>query len=981
MTMRTVYSWCVWAALAALAMMNGAAQTTTASLRGQVTDPSAAAIPEAVVTLTGNGLQRRAQTDLQGQYVFQAVTPGKYTVRVTKTGFAVFEVQEFEISGAVTLDVPMTVTMEAQKVTVNDDRGNVSTDPNSNAGSLILKGKDLEALSDDPDQLASDLQALAGPAAGPNGGQIFIDGFSGGRLPPKSAIREVRINSNPFSAEYDRLGFGRIEIFTKPGTDRFRGQVMGMFSDNVLNARNPFVATRPTFQSRMLVGTVSGPVTKKSSFSFDVERRAIDENAVINATVLDSEFQPSVVREAVGTPQMRWNIVPRFDYQLNEKNTLTVRYNHGRNTGENQGVGNFSLASRAYDSFDRDHTLQVTENMVLSARALMETRFQYMASRSGQDGDNTTPTISVLDAFTGGGAQTGVTRNNQDRYEFHNIVSLTAGTHSWKFGGRLRRVSLDDRSPQNFGGTFTFTGGMAPALDGSGAMVRIDSLERYRRTLVYQAQGLTMAQIRAMGGGASQFSIAGGNPLASVQQTDLGVFVLDDWRLKPNFTLSYGLRYEAQTNISDRTNFSPRVGFAWGVGGGGGRTTKTVVRGGAGIFYDRVGENLTLQALRFDGVTQEQYIVQNPDFYPAIPSLTELSGNQTTQTIRQVADDIRAPYILQTAFGIDRQLPGNTQASVTYTFSRGVHMLRTRNVNAPLADGTYPLGSTGNVFRYESTGTMRQHQVTTNFSTRFSRYASLFGFYGLNFARGDTDGVNTFPADSYNLSSEWGSTMFDVRHRALVGGAVTGPWNLSLSPFVTFDSGMPFNITTGRDNNGDTTFNDRPAFAAAGTPGAIVTAWGIFNTNPGAGDTIIPRNYGRGPRQFNVNLRLSRTWGFGKRGESGPGANWAPPGMGGGGRGPGGPGGGPPPGMGGGGGRGPGGPGGPFGDAATGKRFNLTLGVMARNIFNFVNLSAPVGNLSSPLFGESTSLAGGFGPMGGSASSNRRIDLQLRLSF
>ncbi len=307
--------------------------------------------------------------------------------------------------------------------------------------------------------------------------------------------------------------------------------------------------------------------------------------------------------------------------------------------------------------------------------------------------------------------------------------------------------------------------------------------------------------------------------------------------------------------------------------------------------------------------------------------------------------------------------------SVTYTFSRGVHELLTRDINAPI-NGLYPYGNGSPILQYESAGSLRQQQVIANFNTRFSRRLMLFGFYSLNFADSNTDGIGTMPANPYNLSTEWGPARFDIRNRVFVGGSLTAPWRITLSPFITASSGAPFNITDGLDPYGDLAYEARPAFATPGTPGAITTAWGTFNPNPGPGDAIIPRNYGRGPGQLSINLRLSRTWGFGGKLESASG------GMGGGGRMPGSTFGG----MGRGGGRGgPGGPGGMFGDASTGRRYNLTLGVTARNVLNRTNLAAPDGNLLSPVFGESVALAGGFGPSSG--SYNRRIDLQLRLSF
>ena len=761
----------------------------------------------------------------------------------------------------------------------------------------------------------------------------------------------MRINQNPFSPEYDKLGFGRIEIFTKPGTDKFRGQFMTMFGDNAFNARNPLVSEKPDFQSRMFTGQVTGPLNKRASFSLDAERRDVDENAVVNATILNPDFTTSRYATSVPTPQDRWHVVPRIDIQLTPKNSLTARYGWSQTREDNEGVGNFSLPSRAYDTSDTENSLRLTETAVLSANAINETRFEYRRDNVRENGDLTPAAINVQEAFIGGSSQIGQAENQRNYFEFQNTTSRIVGRHSWKFGGRLRSSNLRDISPQNFGGTFTFT-----------------TIERYQETQMLLAQGLSPQQVSALGYGANQFQISGGNPLASVKQTDVGVFLSDDWRARSNLTLSYGLRYENQTNLSDWRNFSPRIGIAWGIGGGAGKPTKTVLRAGAGVFYERLDDDLTLQATRYNGVNAQQYIINNPDFYPNVPSPETLAANLAPVALRTKDSALLAARIYQTAIGVERQLPHSSTVAVTYTFSRGVHMLRTRDINAPI-DGIYPFASVNPIYQYESTGTMRQHQIITNFNTRFSRRVSLFGFYMLNWAKSDTDGVTTFPANSYDLSNEWGSSAFDVRHRVFTGGSITAPWHVMLSPFVTASSGMPFNIVTGRDLNGDGIFNDRPAFAA-NAANAVQTPWGDFLVNPGVGASIIPRNYGRGPGQFSVNLRLARTWGFGRKVESsstptgglgGP-AHFAA--------------GGPPRG---GGGMGRGGPGGMFGDAATGRRFNLTLGVMARNAFNFVNLGLPVGNLSSPLFGESTSLARGFGPSG--SSSNRRIDLQLRLSF
>ena len=972
-----------------------AAAQGTATVRGQVTDPSGAQVPEATVRLRGipSGRELRKTTDVNGGYEFRNVAPGKYALVVDKTGFAAYAIDEVDVAGNLTFDVQLALATQVQTVNVEAENATVSVESADNAGAVVLREKDLESLSDDPDQLADELQALAGPGAGPNGGQIYIDGFTGGRLPPKSSIREVRINRNPYSAEFDRIGFGRIEILTKPGTDRFRGDMFFGFSDESLNSRNPFAPNRAPYQSRLFGGRISGPINKRASFGFDVEGRSIDENEIINATILSTELVASPFQQAVVTPQTRLNISPRIDYAINEKNTLVARYNYSPMSSKNRGVGDFSLLSRAYDMTDDEHRFQITETAVLSARAINETRLQYEWSRQRQTGDNAIPALNVLDAFNAGGPQNGVANSTRSGWELHNMTSYAIGTHTLKFGGRLRYNSFRDLSPANFGGTYTFAGGLGPVLDansqpvldglGQPVTMQLTSLERYRRTLLFQSLAYTPEQIRLLGGGASQFTISGGDPLAAVDQTDIGLFTTWDWRVRPRVTLSAGLRWEDQTNISNHNNFAPRFGLAWALDGGGGKPTKTVLRLGAGIFYDRVDDNLTLQSLRFNGVNQLNYIVRNPDFYPLIPSLTDLAGFQNVGTVRRLSSDIRTPYLAQSSIGIERQLPRNSTIAVNYIFSRGVHLLRARNINAPLPEtGVRPLGDVGNVFAYESTGFSRQNQLMTNFSTRFSRAVSLFGFYTWNHARSDTDGTGSFPANPYDVSTEWGPSRMDIRHRFVMGGSMTAKYGVSFSPFIMASSGAPFNIVTGRDTNGDSLFLERPALASdLNTPGVIQTQWGNFLlTSPTAADLLIPRNFGRGPGQFSVNMRVAKTWSFGERTQASGGEGFGGPDgprrMGG----PRGGGGGGPRGGGGMRGGGFGGPGG-GGFGGGGGRYSLTLSVQARNLLNNVNLGIPVGNLTSPLFGQSTQLAGGFGPGGGGAAGNRRIDLSLRFSF
>jgi hypothetical protein len=967
------------------------AQIGTGSFKGQVTDPSGAVIPGATVTATGpGGKVKVATSNQQGAYTINALPPGQYTVRVMAKGFAVFESKaDLATSAAQTLNAALVVSVDTQEVTVSDQL-HVDVDPSNNASQLVLKGTDLDVLSDNPDDLQSDLQALAGPSVGPNGGQIYIDGFTGGRLPPKESIREIRINQNPFSAEYDKLGYGRIEIFTKPGTDKFRGTTFFNFGDDIFNSRNPFATTKAPYQQRYWGGNLSGPISKKSSFFIDFDRRSIDDNVTVSAFTLDSNLNPAPFSQTVLTPNVRTTVSPRMDYQLSPSNTLVLRYTYTETNAKNQGVGTFTFPSRAYNNDTVEQSVQATETYVLSPRAINETRLQYIHTGNDQLGNQSMPAISVPQAFSIGGSSVGINYTHTNQYELNNSTSFTFATHNFKFGGRLRGYAIDDRDMTNYNGTFTFT-----------------SLTSYQTTLLLQQQGLSPAQIRAAGGGASQFSIEGGTPVASFNQFDLGFFAQDDWRLRPNFTLSLGLRYETQNIISDRKDFAPRIGIAWGLGGGKTRTPKTVLRIGSGIFYDRFSQNLTLNSLHVNGIAQQQYVVYQPDFFPNVPSLATLGANQLQSAIWRIDGKLRAPYVIQSAVGVDRQLPHNTTLSLTYAFSRGIHQLRARDINAPLTgtfiqgvagSGVRPFGSIGDIFQYEASGIFNQQQFITNFNTRFSTKFSVFGYFTVGRARSNTDGPTTFPADQYNLSSEYSRAAFDSRFHTFVGGSWTAPLGLRFSPYISQSSGRPFDITTGKDVYGDTMFTARPAFAVAGRP-SVTTPWGVFDPNPLPGETIIPRNFGEGPSSFTVNLRVSRTWGFGQTKEQaaaaaaasggrGPGEGSTFGGRGMGGDRGGGGGGGDRGGRGGGGG-GPrggrgGGPGGMFGDSSTGKRYNLTLSLSSHNLFNHENFGTPIGNLSSPLFGRSNTLSGGFGGgrgEGGTGAGNRRIEMRLMLSF
>lgn len=928
------------------------AQSPIGGLHGTVSDPSGAVIPDATITVTGlDGATYTAQSGADGSYDFSRLAPGSYTITANAEGFNLAEplIVKVRAERPNVKNISLSIAVDQQQVIVTGQNSGVDISPDNNAGSIVIKGKDLDALSDDPDQLQDELKALAGPAAGPNGGQIYIDGFTGGQLPPKSSIREIRINQNPFSAQYDKLGYGRIEILTKPGTDKLHGSFMVNGNDSAFNSLNTFVTSEPPYYSTFLMGNVSGSLNTKSSWFMSAFQRKTKANSIVNAELLDISGQTYNFSQAVSNPQSRLDLSPRIDLQLTPNNTLTVRYMYDRIKNTNDGVSQFSLPGQGYNTLNEEQTLQVSDTQVLGARVINETKFQYIRNRDSQIPEVTTPTVTVQGAFTGGGNNIGTARDSQDHYELQNYTSAALGNHSINFGARLRLLRDSNYSTAGFNGNYTYS-----------------SLSAY-------------AAHRP-----SQYEVTDGTPSAQVKLFDVGIFFQDDWRARSNLTLSYGLRYEVQSQISDHADLGPRLSFAWAPAASGLKAPTTVIRGGYGWFFDRFQYNNVLQAVRQNGVNQKQYVVKNPNFYQHAPPAASLSGDQAAPTTYQLSPRLKAPVNMQAAIGVEHQFGKLATVSVTYINSRGVHQLYSDNINAFLpgtynpdsGTGTRPNGVNENLYQYQSGGVYNQNQIITNFSVR-AKKLTLFGFYLFNNAKADTSGADYFPSNQFDPGADYGRSTFDVHNRFLLGGNYQAPFGVSLSPFLVIDSGIPFNITLGRDLNGDNQFNDRPAFATSSSTDVIQTKYGNLDLAPASNTTRIPYNFGNGPGQVSLNLRISKSIGIGPRveGRSNGGNNGGGPPPGGGSRG-GGPGG-PSSGL---------GPGGlsssggrpPFMGQAAPRKYSLSFTAMGRNVFNNVNLAAPVGVLSSTLFGKSNALAGGFFS---SPSSNRSIDLQMMFNF
>ncbi len=953
------------------------AQTAAGTLRGQVADPSGAVIPQASITVTSaTGVSRKAASDASGQYVISGLAPGQYAVTVAATGFTTFTAPSLHIAPGQTqhLNISLTIQMEQQQVQVTADAQGVSVDPDSNVSAVVMTGKDLDALSDDPDELSNELTALAGPSAGPSGGQIYIDGFTGGQLPPKSAIRAIIINQNPFSAQYDKPGYGRVEILTKPGTDKLHGQVFVNAGASAFNTANPFAANQPPYHRLQYNGNVSGPLGKRASFFFDFDRRNIQDNSIVNANVpyvpdpATCEPESGAVQETTGTlcnlavpyPQTRMDISPRIDYQLTPTQTLTARYSYYQDTRDNSGLGGnpFVLPSQAYNTNEVENRIQISDSQVYGAKFINNTRFQYIHDTNDQTPQLVAPAINVLQNFEGGGSPLGTVHDTQQEFEVQNYASLALAKHYVRFGARIRNNQDTNYSNANFEGTYTYS-----------------NLNAY------------------LAAKPSQFSITTGTPTQKASVTDLGLYAEDDWKVRPNFTVSYGLRFETQNHIANKTNFAPRVALSYGIGTGG-KQPKTVLRAGYGIFYNRFTYDLLLNTNRYnlDQLGQVQSIQPNPD---GTPPGSQTEESPALPTFYRTQPGLNAPAITEAGTGIEHQVNKNVSVSATYLYSRGIHQLLSRNIDAPTAEGTRPAlglcptnpigaapGTPCNIYEYDSLAVFKENQIFLNLNVSYGRRLTFTGFYVYSKANSDTGGPGYHPSNQYDIMQDYGRQFFDVRNRVFAFANYSAPYGFRISPFLSASSGAPFNLQLSQDINGDSFFNDRPTFASSASNPATVdnTKYGSFDISPTppSGSHLIPINYGNGPVQFAMNMRVAKSFGVGPRVEEGKGA-FAD---GGGGPHGGGGHGGHMPGMGLG-----GTSGGPHGPSTRlDRRYSITLSAFAHNIFNVVNLAPPNGTLGgppdgttdSPFFGKSNQLANGFFSHG---SAVRDFNFQALFNF
>jgi hypothetical protein len=759
------------AVLWALLTSYGFGQRSTAGVSGAVFDPSEAVIAGASVTLgSGDRDVLRTNTDANGEFRFDAVPHGHYELRVEYPGFKTQRTPvRVESRSRGPLRVVLAIADLQESLNVESPGGHVSAESGGNVDVLRLDPRLLENLPILDRDVISALSRFLDPAAtGSGGATVIVDGLpSSERNIPLSEIQEIVINNNPYSAEFARPGKGRIEIITKSGSSKYHGSVYLGLRDYRLDARNAFAVERPAAQRHEMEANVSGPIhkDKKNTFSLTASRIQDKLEPIIHAFGITGPIRENTAQDQIST-YFSAQVTRRVD----KHNALSVRFTDFDWSYQGKGTGGFVLPESGADSTSRYHQLYSSYRAVISSNLLNElfvrVRTEDTATRSRLSG---VPKIVVVDAFTSGGAQSDLSATDNGLV-FSDVLSWSLGSHIVKAGVNIpafSRRGSNDRSL--FDGAFYFS-----------------SLDDY-------THGRPFSFTRQTGDGHLVF-----------WERQVGGFVQDEIKLRPNLSLALGLRYEWQNYVADYSNFAPRLSFAYAPG----KSRKTIFRGGAGFFYDALPSSAIDDVLRLNGNRLRQIQLLNPPYPdPFSSAYSILPAN-----IVRFDPALKSPYTFQYSFGMERQLRKSLTLTTTYTAMRGVDLFRSRDVNAPLPPlyVSRPDRSIGVLRQIESSGGLKRRAFDTMLRGDFSRFFTGTIVYELRRSMNDTDGIGSFPANNWDLRGEWSRASFDLRHFLYLYGTLNAGRLFKLGVIFSATSGRPYTLTTGRDLYNDGMANARP---------------------------------------------------------------------------------------------------------------------------------------------------------------------------
>jgi hypothetical protein len=898
----------VWGFIALVILLLSASivNAQTLRLRGTVLDPSGAVIPGADVRVSqGNRVIGEGKSDATGNFSFD-VPAGEYRVEASAPEFKPHAQTVRVTANMRLLSIALAVAAVNAAVDVAPTDDKVALDADANLTSTTISGDRIKDLPDDDDALMAQLQALAaGAGAAGSTATFVVDGFSNGRVPPRDQIQQIIIDTNVFSAE--NTGGPRIQIITKPGTGPWSGNINVNYNNQFLNARNPFDANRPKKLQRVVGTSYGGPVIPgKLTLRFNLRTAQIEQEGASILAVTPS----GRVNHGVFSPSKNDNANVNGQIFLTQNNTLNFGGNYNRNEFRNQGVGGFTLAERATNFKGHNWNFNLSERAIINTRLTSEVRFSMFHNQNSQLPVTEAVAINVLDAFNGGGAQNR-TRRRGTQYNLGNTIRwVVRPTLNLQMGSDLNGNDNYSASETNYLGVFTFS-----SLDDYVAGRPIT----YRKTT--------------------------GNPVVDVKQLEFAAFIQADWRVNPKLNVGAGARYQAQQNLHDYNNLGPTFQIAYQP------RTGTVLRAGGRLSYQTYFIGNTETLLRQDGLGhQVETVILNPSFPDPFANGSTSTSGLNNASIRTRDPKLGAPYNINSAVTLEQNLKKGWRFSTSFDVTRGVHNIRTRNINAPYpgtvlpddlfnrlnsfnplvqaaardqVDRMRPLyPNVGNIYQFESTAESFSKNMGLRLYTPNSfavHGIGINGFvqYTLGWAHDNNSAVN-----QYDWRSEWAHSPFDTRHRYISNLNLRLPKDTSLAFLIFANSGRPYTMTTGKDNNGDQTTNDRPEG--------------------------VPRNSLTGPGTYNVNASFTKQFALRKpeaqkTASNAPGAAGVNPSQ-------------PQIIVG-----GPGGPvvipQGPGGNSAPGPKMSLS--IQAQNLFNNTQLRGYSGVLTSPLYGKPTGASNG----------------------
>jgi carboxypeptidase family protein len=746
---------------------------TSYSISGSVLDPSSAVIPGAQITLAKEDGTAVAQTVAEGggTFRFDSLSTGKYRVLVKAAGFRDAKA-DVSVGAKPRAEVRITMSLDThtESVTVgaSDSAAQVTTDIASNQSSTTLDRNALDRVPVfDQDYISTISRFLDSTGTGTNGVTLIVNGVeANGPGVTASAIQEVKVNQNPYSPLFARPGRARLEITTKGGTPNLHGSLNFLFRDSIFDATNAFAVAKPAEQRRYFEASLTGPLTGsgKTSFLLSLNQDFLDLQGIIHAQGVNGLVQgnvPNPTRHFFGSGRIF------HDFSANDQ--FWIGYSYERRTVQNQGVGGTVLPEAGTDTNFQEHEINVSYRHVVSTQWVNQLRFLVGHFDNRVASLNTDPAIVVQGAFTGGGAQADF-RRTEYHFDGTDIVSYASGKHALNFGVDIPDISrrgYDDFTSQ--AGTYTF-----------------GSLSAYEA-----ARPSTYLLQRGMG------------HLVFLEKV-LGAFIEDNIRVKSSFSVSLGLRYYWQNYFHDEPhNLAPRVALAYAPS----KTGRTVFRAGAGIFYDRTGPGPISDLLHLNGLTLLRFILENP-LFPVTPIEVASLPTSLVTLDRQA----RIPYTLQYSAGVEQQVTAHSTFTATYVGSRGMDLFRSINANAPAAPLflTVPNPALGQEREIQSEGYQKSNALELTFQGKPSRYFTGQVQYTLSKTYNNTSGITFFPANSYDPSNDWARSDLDRRHKLDLLGSFQPTRFFTLGVGLSIYSGLPVNIITGSDNNGDGVVNDRP---------------------------------------------------------------------------------------------------------------------------------------------------------------------------